>query len=75
MGAQCHDLTSLPQGKTPYKLRRKLDRPQGHSGRVQTIPPSDIQSQYHPAHSETHLYKYISLTRKFVGGEGGQKKP
>jgi len=66
VGAQCHALTSLPQGKTLYPLSRKLDRPQGHSGWVHTIPPTDIQSQYHPTHSETHLYEYIPLTKKFV---------
>jgi len=66
MGAQCHHLTSLHQGKTQYPLSRKLDRDQGHSGWVQTIPPTDIQSQYHPAHAETHFYKYISLIRMFV---------
>ena len=74
MGAQCHDLTSLPPGKTQYALYRKLHRPQGYSGWVQTILPTDIQSQYHPAHSETHLYEYISLIRMFVKKKKIQKK-
>ena len=66
MGAQHYDPTSLPPGKTWYPLSRGLDRTHGHSGWVQTIPPTDIQSHYHPARSETHLYEYISLIRMFV---------
>ena len=66
MGAQWNHLTSLPQGKTRYPPSSKVDRNQGHPGWVQAIPPTDIQSQYHPAHTETHFYKYISLIRMFL---------
>jgi hypothetical protein len=66
MGAQYYDLTSLPQGKTLYPLSRRLDRTHSHPGWVQIIPPTDIQSQYRPAHNHTHLYQYISLKRMFV---------
>jgi hypothetical protein len=66
MFGKCHDLTSLPPGKIRYPLTVRLDRHQGRSGGMQTILPTDIQSQYCPAHSETHLYEYISLITMFV---------
>jgi len=65
-GAPCHYLTSFPPGNTQYPYSGRLDRPKGHSGWMHTILLTDIQSQYCPAHSETHLYEYISLTRRFI---------
>jgi len=39
VGGQRHALAALPQGKTRYPLYRRLDGPQGRSGRVQKISP------------------------------------
>ena len=39
VGDQRHGPTSLPPGKTRYPLYRRLDRPQGRSGRVRKISP------------------------------------
>ena len=43
VGGQPQAPAALPQGKTRYQLYRRLDRPQGRSGRVGEIsPPSGI---------------------------------
>ena len=39
VGGQRHAPAGLPPGKTPYPLYRRLDGPQGKSGRVRKISP------------------------------------
>jgi hypothetical protein len=39
VGGHRHDPAALPPGKTGYPLYRKLDWPQGRSGRVRKISP------------------------------------
>jgi hypothetical protein len=39
VGGQRHAPAALPPGKTPYPLCRRLDVPQGRSGRVRKISP------------------------------------
>jgi hypothetical protein len=39
VGGQHHAPAALPPGMTRYPLYRRLDRPQGQSGRVQKISP------------------------------------
>jgi hypothetical protein len=47
----------LPPGKTRYPLYRRLDGPQGRSGRVRKIsPPTGIRSPDRPARSHS-LYR------------------
>jgi len=36
---------TLPPGKTRYPLYRRLDGPQGQSGRAENLIPTGIQSQ------------------------------
>ena len=54
MGGQRHAPGALPPGKTRYPLYRRLDGPQGQSGKVRKIsPPTCIWSPERPAHSES----------------------
>jgi hypothetical protein len=39
VGGQHHTLATLPLGKTPYPLYRRLGGPQGQSGQVWKISP------------------------------------
>ena len=39
VGGQCHAPAALPPGQTRYLLCRRLDGPQGRSGRVRKISP------------------------------------
>jgi hypothetical protein len=57
MGDQRHAPAVLPSGKTRYPMCRRLDGPQGRSGRVQKIsPPTGIRSPDRPARSDS-LYR------------------
>ena len=42
VGGQRHAPAALPPGKTRYTLYRRLDGPQGRSGRVRKISPTQI---------------------------------
>jgi hypothetical protein len=50
VGGQRHAPAALPPGKSPYPLYRRLNEPQGRSGRVQKISPD------RPARNES-LYR------------------
>jgi hypothetical protein len=43
VGGQRHAPAALPPGKTRYPLYRRMDEPQGQSGRVR-----EIKSPHHP---------------------------
>jgi len=54
---QRHALAAFPPGKTRYPICRRLDGPQGRSGRVRKIsPPTGIRSPDRPVRSES-LYR------------------
>jgi hypothetical protein len=57
VGGQSYALVALPLVKTRYPLRRRLDGPQGRSGRVRKISSrTGIRSPDRPASSES-LYR------------------
>ena len=57
VGGQRHSPAALPPEKTLYPLYRRLDGPQGRSGRMRKIsPPTGIRSPDRPARSES-LYR------------------
>ena len=45
-GGQRHSPAALPAGKTRYSWYRRLDGPQGRSGRVRKISPAPNESLY-----------------------------
>jgi hypothetical protein len=66
VGGQRHAPAALPPGMTRYRLYRRLDGPQGLSGRVLKISPlTGIRSPDRPARSES-LYR---LSYRGPGGE------
>jgi len=57
MGGQRHAPAVLPLEKTRYPLYRRLDGPQGRSGRLRKIsPPSGFDPPDRPARSQS-LYR------------------
>ena len=61
MDSQRYAPAALPPGKTRFSLRRRLDGPQGQSGRVRKkSPPTGIRSPDRPARSES-LYRLSYL--------------
>jgi len=46
---------TLPPGKTQYPFYRRLDGPQGWSGRAENLVPTRIRSLDRPAHSSVAI--------------------
>jgi len=68
---------NLPPGKNRYPFYRRLDRPQGRSGRAENFVPTGIQSRtvqpvaqslYRLSYTAHHLYRYL------IRNKGTQKK-
>ena len=67
VGGQRHAPVSLSPGKTRYPLYRRLDGPQGRSGRVRKIsPPTWIRSPDRPSLSESLYQMSYSAPRVYI---------
>ena len=77
VGGQRHAPAALPPGKTRYPLYRRLDGPQGRSGRVRKIsPPTGIRSPDRPARSESkYRLSYRGPVKRYIRGVSGWVVP